>query len=384
MSGSRWLLGGLALGLLTGCGGHAAPAAKPATVQQPGAAATSRSASPSAAPRPPLTQAARPLSVSAVSSDRVWVLARSACAVAPCRLVLFASANGGRSWRKVGLPSRPVGSRGLGIGSVEFANRHDGWLLGRRLWATSDSGRHWRAVPLPGRVQGVQVAGNSVFVIAGRCGAGRGCQSYTLLRGDVSSSRLAVQQLPLPLSHKGAVPWLGARGNTVAVLNNQKPSAQHDGDRVELSFDEGRTWSVRPGPCIRELGGQVAPAGDAIWAACPTGMMAQVVRSTGGAFHGDLVGPNSASVTPLGADSAVSSLFDRRVFWTDDGGSHWHRSHLPSLPRSGILGSLSFPDAMHGYALYEGPRTTVMLTTNDGGRRWRKLRHPVGVGGVGP
>jgi hypothetical protein len=381
---ARWVVTVAALGLIAavfaGRAAMSSAVSTPPSAIKPGAPSDRVVTVPVAAAR--RAHGVRPVSVSAISAQRVWVLASVDCSARFCPSRLFRSADGGRSWQKLPPPPPQVAINGgtHHVSAIRFANPRDGWMFGSQLWATHNGGRSWRRLTVHGGVDQLVVVGRTVWIVRSRCVPDQGCHSFALLRADVATNRFRVVRLPHPLHHLGAVPALGGRGRTVAVLNNPKPSPAHDADQLEISTDDGAHWSVRSGSCYRELGGQVAPAGGVVWAVCPTGMDAMVYRSTGGAFaalqpDGRTL-PNTIAVAALSPDSAVASVLGRRAYWTNDGGMKWTRARLPTRGRFGGLGAMTFPDAKHGFAVFFGPTYSAVIKTDNAGHRWVHVRLP--------
>src|SRR5262249_5902112 len=104
------------------------------------------------------------------------------------------------------------------------------------------------------------------------------------------------------------------------------------------------------GPCVPELGGRLVPAGgDAVWAVCPSGMMAGLSLSTNG-----------------------GRTFPRFRSFHDPGGVR-----LPLLTN----GAQIFPSSAHAAVLYQGAQGPLLRTT-DLGKRWTDVRNTARIGQV--
>lgn len=368
--------------LMAGCGPLGAPTA--GTQPSSPASAPSSATAESSGPAPSRSPALTPQSVSAISARQVWVLGSVGCRAAACPAALYTSADGGHTWRALSAPRIKVAAAGAGssasVDSVTFADASDGWLSGPGLWVTHDGGHQWRQVMLAGQVEDLAVGSGTVWVLTGRCTSSHGCSSHSLLRSPVSSDHFTVVPLPTALSGAGATPALAADGTTVALLNNSAGSRRSGTDVLEVSTDGGTHWTVRSGPCVRDLGGHISLSGTAVWSVCPSGMLASVSRSTGGAFArvpepGGRPLPNSASLTALGSGSALIAVLGR-VYRTSDGGEHWQQAQVPSQVGSAGWGSWCFPDAQHGFAVGVGATSAALVSTGDGGRRWAEVTLP--------
>jgi hypothetical protein len=371
--------------LVAGCSGPSTGAGPTAT---PGAGTTGQGAAPGTASPThrlgsPAARAARfePWTVSAVSAKRIWVLGSVRCAAPPCRAGLYRSFDGGRSWRRLRLPTMMFrtdpGGAGDGVSGVAFANDTTGWLFGPDLWVTHTGGLQWRQVPVPGDVKEVAVGSGTAWAMVGACSPGQGCAALGLMRADLPSTRFAPVTLPSPLIGGGPVPDLAAAGNTVAVLTNLPPGLPGDHGQVEVSHDQGKHWVVRPAPCVNELGGTISVSAAATWASCPTGSLANVFVSERGPFKqvnvfgGPL--PSFTSVTAVERTSALVSVLGSRVYQTPDGGRNWRRVFLPPQSRQAEGMSVSFASRRHGYAVAAGAGGHQLIRTDDGGLHWRAV-----------
>jgi photosystem II stability/assembly factor-like uncharacterized protein len=323
----------------------------------------------------------RPALLSAVSPRQLWVVSSGDCGTASCQDRLSVSHNAGRRWHSLPTPPARLGNGDQATATVDeltFADRRDGWLSGPTLWATHDGGRRWRRVRLPGEVQQLGVSEDDVWVVVGKCRADRGCSSYRLMRSPVDADRFTAVHLPVALGHGGAPPALGIRGGTVAVLSTLHPSSKADAADLELSTTNGATWTVHQTPCVRELGGQLSPAGSVVWAVCPTGSLAGAYRFDGETFTSEDIArglPNAAQITAVSPTGAVVSVPGNKTFWTETIGHTWHRSRLPNH-HSAFLTEASFPDSRFGYAIDSMPTTAMLLRTSDAGRRWTAVTSP--------
>lgn len=322
--------------------------------------------------------------MSAVSARRIWVLGRVRCATTPCRAAVYRSFDGGSSWRRLRLPVMAFradpGGAPDGVSGVAFVNAQTGWLFGPDLWVTHDGGLHWRQAYLPGDVKEVTVGTGVAWAMVGACSPGQGCASLGLMRAALPGGRFTPATLPRPLIGGGPVPDLATSGRTVAVLTNLPPGLPGDHDQVQVSTDGGVHWEVRAAPCVNELGGTISVSGAAVWAACPTGSLANVFLSARGPFaRVNVVGgplPSFTTVTAIKQHSALVSLLGSRVYRTPDGGQHWQRVRLPPAARQGEGMSGSFTGAGHGYAVTVGAAGSQLLRTDDDGLHWRLV--PIG------
>src|SRR5262249_26166480 len=151
---------------------------------------------------------------------------------------------------------------------VLFANANDGFAYARDgglLYATHDGGRSWSASL--GAVSEVAVGGGHVFAITRRHG---------LERSPVG--RDTWTELPAAKAARASAS-IAVEGSRVWLLG--APRRNLDADTVQFSSDSGRTFTSYRGPCYFDLPGRLVPSGgNGVWAVCPSGMMAGLLRST--------------------------------------------------------------------------------------------------------
>jgi hypothetical protein len=112
-----------------------------------------------------------PVAASFVSAARGYLLGitLSDCAAhAGSKIAVRKTTDGGLHWTAVPAPPAPWGGVAPdgtgripadGVTSVLFADEQDGWAYGPGLWATHDGGASWRRVDLAGRVVRMMAAG---------------------------------------------------------------------------------------------------------------------------------------------------------------------------------------------------------------------------------
>jgi hypothetical protein len=145
---------------------------------------------------------------------------------------------------------------------------------------------------------------------------------------------------------------VGLDGAIVATSNGSTWSAQLSATTQDLNAvafpDAGHGWAVGDGGVIR-----VTSNGGALWGGQVSGTTADitcVAFPDGDAAHGWVVARD---------DSANTSS----IIATDNGGGVW----AEQLAVAGEITSISFPDALHGWAItFNG----VLYSTSDGGDTW--------------
>ena len=300
----------------------------------------------------------QPETAVAFGPSDIWILGRGAA--------LVRSTDGGAHFEQVASP--PLRAVGNGP-SLLFANASDGFAYvvygGGLLYATHDGGHSWSA-SLSG-VLYVAVGGGYVFAIT----LGHGLERSPL--GRDTWTELSGAQA------KGTT--VAADGSRVWLLG--PPRQRPDADTIQKSVDAGRTLTSSRGPCFFELPGRLVPAGgNVLWAVCPTGMMASLLRSTDGgrsfpltrSFHdpdGTTLPPltNGAQIFPFSRDAAVVyGGGGGPIFRTTDGGRHWVRTRQP-WTLTGAPVWLGFPTRSVGYAL----ASSRLWRTTDGGASWHTV-----------
>src|ERR1035438_4554236 len=137
-------------------------------------------------------------SASFVSARTGYVLGARGCSRLPCKARLKETVNGGRTWKSVPAPAVSLvptytPTPASAVSAVRFENARDGWLFAPALWATTDGGRTWRRMFLPGEVIALAVSDGVVFAVSEPVSGG-------------------LNQARLYRSKVGAAKWTLARG----------------------------------------------------------------------------------------------------------------------------------------------------------------------------
>jgi photosystem II stability/assembly factor-like uncharacterized protein len=312
-----------------------------------------------------------------VGTRDVWVLGQHHCGGTWCN-TLVRSTDAGRHFRRVALPAFP--SQGT-LASVKFANARDGFAYvedGSRLYVTHDGGSSWHRTGPAGNVIAFAVSAGDAYVVTSR-----------LIYERSPVAKEAWRRLRYPAFKHGYTVSLAANGSRVWLLGTQKRHRKNDSDEVTLSRDRGADFVSRPGPCLEELGGRLAPAsGRVVWAVCPTGMMAELSLSRNGgrsfpsvlSVHdpGGLRQPsltNGAEISPF--TSRVAVLYDGGdgpLLRTTDEGKHWRHVRQPA--RIYQLDWLGVTAHRYGLAVVQtrsSPDMGVLWCTTDGGATWHSM-----------
>lgn len=252
------------------------------------------------------------------------------------RASLLATDDGGRSWRDLQPPGR------TDRGTPWFLDRERGWLLTpESLVRTTDGGRTWSELagaglpPVGGRGPISFVTPERGFLL--HTNTSLGFDLYATEDGGGSWQRLelpATAGVPGP-SSLGAVRGFG-------------PSAAFAAQRLDYPQNEVSGWVFR------------SPDGRAAWEA----------RALP-----DSAGFRVRSVTLVSLGEWW--MADGGALWvTTDGGAHWDRRPA-SLPGRAVLGELQAATAQAawsaGYASPDANAGALLLRTVDGGRHWTAI-----------
>ncbi len=265
------------------------------------------------------------------------------------------------------------------VTQVRFANALDGYAFDPELWETTNGGTSWTRVATPGPVAELEVADGEAYALTCPAGFAK-CQAMDLVRGPVGSRHWSKASTPVTLGY-GA--QFAVSGPDLYLLSGNEPPLV-----LLYSADKEVRFSRRIDPCNPGLGGRVTAAADGspvLWAACPTGTMAEVTLSTnggrswrvarGGAF------PNSVGLAVASASDALVwpgpetngpiAILDR----TTNGG----KSYSPVISTSSFSTVVwaGFSDSARAYALIQAgnsPDTTTHLyESSDGGATWHRV-----------
>jgi hypothetical protein len=391
------LAGGCAAAPSPAQAGHGATAATP-----PGSAAPAPA--PAASAGPPLP--GRPghpvrrltiLSASFVSGRTGWALGTGPCRPrASCPVVLRTTSDFGQTWSIVPAPPAGFGYTAAGIapgsvGQLRFADSRDGWVFGPALWATHDGGRTWRRIGTGGlAVLGLAAGNGQVIATFGRCPtADYGCTSFRVY----SSPAAADHWRPVPgTAGSGRIASLMVAAGTGYVATVTAPIDARPPRMMLLSGPAGGSggWRRLTPPCPPRFRFSTAVAvtpHQTLAAGCGSepGAGSQLKRAyrspDGGHTWRRLADPPAGgyvggeSVTPAGTMVLSGGRMDLYLSW--DGGRTWHTS--PSLDRAGSLAGAGFElDATmitdtRGFAVQGGLHSHQIWLTGDTGHTWHAV-----------
>jgi hypothetical protein len=324
----------------------------------------------------PLPRRFVPVSLSALDDRTFLLLGSVPCPAGRC-YAIERTADGGRSFLRLQAP-QGMPTEGTNP-TMRFADRRNGFVwvpFGRgEFWGTHDGGATWRQLTSP-EVAAFTTAAGRIYAVIARCTPTH-CSRYRFARGSTSATRWTESRLPF--TPDGPVLDLAAHGRNVWLLGTPGGMKYQRHDLLARSSDGGRTFTTSPGPCVPGLGGDREPSSaHALWAVCPTGMMAGAARSTdGGLSFAPLHTPqlvNSARLAPASDDTAVlAGNGTGRPLRSADGGATWRAVEWPRRASCWST-NVVFTDARIGEALQLCPRSATVWRTSDGGATWSKIQ----------
>jgi photosystem II stability/assembly factor-like uncharacterized protein len=305
-------------------------------------------------------------SFTSVSLDAWWMLGTARCLTGSgtCSAIVRTT-DGGTTF--AGIPSPPVGASDAS--QLRFASVLDGYAFDPELWQTTDGGATWANIPIPGRITELEAADGEAYALVTGAGSANGT-SNELLTAAVGSRQWRQVPTPSPLGY-GA--QFALSGPNLYVLGG-------DGDLVLLySTDQGAQFSQRVNPCTAGLGGSVTVAAggtSTLWAACPTGTMAEAMLSTDGGATWQIATATGAFPNSLKLAAASSSValalpapetLSGALVRTVNGGSTYQVVLAGSNQTT--ASSVGFSDPSRAYALLAGS----LFESNDGGATWHSV-----------
>jgi photosystem II stability/assembly factor-like uncharacterized protein len=285
-----------------------------------------------------------PVSVTAISPNRWWVLGSDG--------LVAATTDGGDTFSVV------TKSVGPGATMLRFANAADGWAVtASGLVATSNGGTTWSPVRLDGKVAAVEAGGGSVFAVTER-----------------ASGTWGVSTAPV-----GANVWrsVGSLGTLV-----QPPLlAVQSGHAVVAAWDSTgfRSWLVAPSgppvaypaPCTPATGADdLSATTGSVWLVCIDGTADSLWRSTDATSWLPVPAPTPAGRMKVGATApghAAVGLQDGTVALTAGDG---YSIAGKGSPVSGGWRYIAFTNRSDGFALSD---SGVLMRSTDGGYHWVRV-----------
>jgi hypothetical protein len=335
------------------------------------------------------------------NSNVLYVLWESqSCTLRDC-IRLELSDNGGQSFRSVTVPpvTQVQGANEPPISQVVFANPSDGYAVeyastGRTwrtsaLFATVNGGRSWRSVEIAPHTQilDLTAASNLFYATTVQCRAKpTKCTNARLNRSPTSAAKWSDLSLPRSLKKY----WLGsiavaAYGRTVWLTTQDQTSTPYS-PFLATSDNEGRSWTVRVQPDLSSVNNcwLLPVSTQVLWATCDQGnQQGDIVYSSDGGSRWEEESGGLLGQFGFGTFDPVTSSVAYLI-------NEWHTPNLyrvtsesstpqfaGSLPAGLFWWSLSFTNARQGVALSQGRGgglPNLMWRTEDGGNRWTLIK----------
>jgi photosystem II stability/assembly factor-like uncharacterized protein len=301
---------------------------------------------------------------------------------------MWLTTNGGRTWRA----SAPAHVRAMGdlparVEQVNFLDRRHGWLLAvdvkglRPAWRrhaeldwTSDGGRTWHWTMPHGSAGPFSFVDRRLGFFSGDNGffeTQNGGAAWKAVEGTYYGglptfidARRGVMLLDggLLRTADGGRHWKGV------LLSGQPPAAGNDtfvsppvavfGHRLVLTAE--RVVPSSNGPDDWRVFPYVSDDGGVSWSARPFP-----------SWWVPLIGSNDGSRFSAASGSVWFAAARRQLAVTTDAGRTWRRVRPVGVPPRWIIGAIDFTSLRVGWAIFNGPRQSVLMRTTDGGVYWQ-------------
>lgn len=222
--------------------------------------------------------------VTIVGADAVVVAGSLPCGRRVCAALLRGRLDHNglvRRWRRLGVPpiSPARDAASLDVGDVAFANGEDGYDVippatpsaAVVVYATVDGGETWRRTSIPsGTVLRLEAGAGAFYALTARCGQDH-CHDYRLARSTAGTGRWSTSRIPATANL--TQPSLAVEGHDVLV--NYDPPGRGGQPHLLISHNGRGPFAIDVIPALASVGAcDLSPEpGGSVWAACPTGML---------------------------------------------------------------------------------------------------------------
>ena len=340
-----------------------------------------------------------PGSVTFVSTTTGFVIGvDSSCPGGTC-VALARTTDGGSSWAALPAPSAAYVAHGgqpsstlPDVAEVRFADELDGWIYGPSLFATHDGGASWRRVNLAGSVISLETSGGFVDAVVSPCTGEQVCTGWLELYQAPAAGGSFVRVLTGPsTSSSGLFPALSLHA-PVGFVDMSAAGGTGLGRFYATEQLAGlRAWKSFPDPCAGpsapDVVSFVAPDAVDLYTLCAGGAAAgsvakELVRTTRAVSV--TVGAPPSAGDPEGLAATGSGTFvvtaasgASWLYRSTDGGAHW--TTVATFDDGGIgFNDLGFTTATQGVVVHGSPGppadfSSQLLMTRDGGATWSPL-----------
>lgn len=328
-----------------------------------------------------------PISFTAISPTRWWLLGKAPCGAEDC-LAVVGTRNAGQTFQSLAappgafLPTHPSTAPGS---EIRFADPTDGWVFDPGLYATHDGGRTWETVTINHeQVQSLAAGTGEVYAVFAPpptpCTKAGTCTNLALGPGLYRTQPWSDAWNADPLKENVTV-GLTVHERSIWVMNAMPtPDGPAVGTGLLHSSDGGDEFTLEPQP-VPGIACIYSPVTDTVvWAYCSGGHFMTALRSTDAGTEFKSVGgttapdgyPNGSTLVGATATVAVaaSDLPGHPLLRTTDGGTSW--TAVQAAPSTtGVWTVLGFTTSDNGYAfLTQNASVTDLWRTTDGGRTW--------------
>ncbi|HTT54240.1 MAG TPA: hypothetical protein VMH35_22850 [Streptosporangiaceae bacterium] len=306
------------------------------------------------------------------------------------------TSDGGRTWHGVHAPVAGAPQGPSGVSQVRFYNTSDGWAFGPQLWATHDGGRTWKRIGTGGRrVTALETAGQRVFAVWAQC-TGRGadwaagCTGQALQEAAPGSNRWA------PVPGAGARFSVSGTASAAALVLTGRRGYLLAPDGMLLSgpVTSAGGWQPvtgTPAPCLPGAAQADGQPGGAMLASTTTGLVLVCPgAATGGSqtktvytlAAGARAWLKAASAPSAGTATSVSGSAASTIVLAStagievsrNGGASWTAGQ-GTLPAGGFS-YVGMTTADQGVAVPADPAVHAVWFSYDGGATWQES--PIG------
>jgi hypothetical protein len=353
---------------------------------------------PTASSATPATDSFSPRMLTRVgSSSVVYLLGFDSCQRVAC-LRLLRTTNNGASFTRVTAPPTTA-SKGSIIGSLEqlvFASAQVGYALeakgnGNILFATFNGGRTWKKELEPKgstALLGLTVTSHMLYAVTSHCAkqpnGNEGCTDYQLQRASLAVKHWSSSAIP----NGRKFPW-GFLGNVAAFGPNVWLTEGAKWSLLASSHNYGATFTTYtpPSPALISVAGcdLTAISSTALWSQCPTGMQVSFYFSDDagtkwvGVPTDQFMGTGGGYFDPVSSSLAYLDYGGPRPLYrvTNSGHDVTKVGVLRCSSVNSSIGSLVFTSELAGLAIctpQDNWSTALLERTSDGGATWSRLK----------